>query len=805
MSSPIYSWDEIKQRGDCIRFVREVLGIEISGDNRCAAPWRGGTRENSVSLETDKFFDFAANEGGSIIDLCAVSKFDGDTFAAASFLGEWLGLKPKTLAKENGKIVATYDYTDIDGNLILQVVRYEPKDFKQRAPIPGKPGEWKWAVKDILPPLYRLSELRAAKWVCIVGGEKDVNNLREAGIAATCNAGGEGKWRDEYNVEFTGKNCVIIADKDDTGRRHAQAVAFAIRNIAKSVRVIELPDRDAPVKDASDWLAAGGTKEEFSQIISGTPKLDPAKAEPPRETQKELSAAKKANSRPFSNYDWIEGEDERGNPKPTKQPRKVMDMVRDLKTRFWNFPAKLGETLFDHDRATNLIRSIESSPSLLTWIAEKSNFQVDWARKVEGCTTAEEFFYSVKANSRSYNMISGVPNWPTRDDVYYTHGKLPDPDPEMKAFNTLMRFFNPHSKVDELLLRVLFASPIYFRYNVPRPMWIIDSEHGQGTGKTKLVEMLSLLYGSEDNSDTSPIYVDHQELNSETQYERIMRRLLSQSARRKRVVLIDNVTGHYNSASLARLCTQSHISGLAPYGRDEETRPMDLTICMTANSATMDRDLIHRSFIVFLTKPEVPMPNWVKEVTSFITANRLQILSDVCGALQRGAKFQSGCVTRCRDWEQDVMLPMLGSQEAHSLVWKECIDRGQSSDSTVEEADILKKFFGEKLANLGLLGKDIPVWLPSRVLTVWSMEAIKGFGGINGRSAAQALHNMVKNGTITEMSREIKFYPPSGIHRSRGLMWNQDAVERDFEPRIVHLNMDGTVSELTAARDDLGL
>ena len=36
--------------------------------------------------------------------------------------------------KPKGRIVATYDYTDADGKLLYQVVRYEPKDFRQRRP-----------------------------------------------------------------------------------------------------------------------------------------------------------------------------------------------------------------------------------------------------------------------------------------------------------------------------------------------------------------------------------------------------------------------------------------------------------------------------------------------------------------------------------------------------------------------------------------------------------------------------------------------------------------------------------------------
>jgi putative DNA primase/helicase len=37
-----------------------------------------------------------------------------------------------------GKEVAAYDYHDENGKLLYQVVRFEPKDFRQRRPN----GEW---------------------------------------------------------------------------------------------------------------------------------------------------------------------------------------------------------------------------------------------------------------------------------------------------------------------------------------------------------------------------------------------------------------------------------------------------------------------------------------------------------------------------------------------------------------------------------------------------------------------------------------------------------------------------------------
>ena len=45
----------------------------------------------------------------------------------------------------NGKrqIVAEYDYTDEDGNLLYQAVRFDPKDFRQRRRVNGA---WVWSL-----------------------------------------------------------------------------------------------------------------------------------------------------------------------------------------------------------------------------------------------------------------------------------------------------------------------------------------------------------------------------------------------------------------------------------------------------------------------------------------------------------------------------------------------------------------------------------------------------------------------------------------------------------------------------------
>ena len=73
-----------------------------------------------------------------------------------------------------------------------------------------------------------------------------------------------------------GADVCIIADKDAPGRNHAQIVAGKLHGVAKSVRVIELPDLNGKtVKDAADFFAAGGTAENLITLLDAAPPWTP--------------------------------------------------------------------------------------------------------------------------------------------------------------------------------------------------------------------------------------------------------------------------------------------------------------------------------------------------------------------------------------------------------------------------------------------------------------------------------------------------------------------------------------------------
>lgn len=170
------------------------------------------------------------------------------------------------------RIVATYDYRDEIGALIYQVVRYEPKEFRQRRPDPDT-GEWTWRVTGVQRLLYRLPELHGAGSELPVywfEGEKDVETAMSLGLVATTTSGGtEGKLDTIDLSVLRGRTVVIVPDKDKPGGKYAGRVADALNRAgAKVIRVnlFDGPEPDKGGKDFSDWVAEGGTVEQLLEL-----------------------------------------------------------------------------------------------------------------------------------------------------------------------------------------------------------------------------------------------------------------------------------------------------------------------------------------------------------------------------------------------------------------------------------------------------------------------------------------------------------------------------------------------------------
>lgn len=218
-------------------------------------------------------------EDGGISWRCMAgcSKADvGRALKAAGLLPERRNVVAMPARRGASRIVATYGYTDAKGKLLYEVVRFEPKDFRQRRPDPGSPNGWQWSLGDMRRVLYRLPEVLAEqRTVFVVEGEKDADRLAALGCTATTCAQGAGKWRREYSEALAGKHVVILPDNDAAGRQHAmQVAAMCAAGGSRSVRVLDLPVREKG--DVSDWLDAGGTLDELLELAAATPTFDEA-------------------------------------------------------------------------------------------------------------------------------------------------------------------------------------------------------------------------------------------------------------------------------------------------------------------------------------------------------------------------------------------------------------------------------------------------------------------------------------------------------------------------------------------------
>jgi len=164
--------------------------------------------------------------------------------------------------------VAEYNYVDEAGNLLFQVVRLEPKAFRQRKPDGN--GGWNWKLGDVRRVPFKLPELieavAAEHPVFIVEGEKDVLTLNALGVVATCNSGGSSRWRSEYSEYLRGADVVLIPDNDNPGWEHVNQIGAQLHGVAAHLRVLVLPNLPKG-GDVSDWVSSGGTREQLDALL----------------------------------------------------------------------------------------------------------------------------------------------------------------------------------------------------------------------------------------------------------------------------------------------------------------------------------------------------------------------------------------------------------------------------------------------------------------------------------------------------------------------------------------------------------
>jgi hypothetical protein len=603
----LYRPDKTPSAGICLEGSRKGYYVDFSQPGaRTGKPWL-----------TRSLFDVAIEKGSAC-----------DFQHALQIYSERAGVDLPAKSQPR-KIIATYDYTDASGTILYQVVRYEPKRFSQRKP-DGKDG-WSHDVHDVQRVLYRLPAILQAdqdKPVYVVGGEKDADNLAAIGPVATTNSGGEGNWHGTDDTPLDGRHVVILPDNDSKGTDHANQVAGELLDRAASVKIINLPNLDAK-GDVSDWINQGGTADQLQALADAAPVL----TEPPAAITDLWNHA----------IDWTT--DKGGAPKPLVTLIPIATVGEHLNELTGGWPRRVGDLLFTDDGGE--IRILRKVEDLFGWIATQTTVFWKGGHGVDGASLVArpEFFSHVVATARAYDGIEIMPHEPQLPTHYYAW-RTPSEPATGKHLSRLLAFFdNAATDEDAILIKAMFLTPAWGGLPGTRPAFAILAPD-RGCGKSALSDAVSLLYGG--SVELAP---------ADLGQERFVSRLLSPDALTRRVVRADNLKGLVSDPTLEGLITATTISGHRLYA-GEATRPNTLTYILTGNAIQLSRDLVERSFVIRLSKPD-PKAEWRENLMGYVADHRDQILADIVAELRRPAlpldtpdrwlSWCAGVLARCTD------------------------------------------------------------------------------------------------------------------------------------------------------------
>jgi hypothetical protein len=226
-----------------LKSIAHILGGELQG-NQVLAPGPGhSAKDRSLSITISNSGDdivvhsFANDDPIEckkyVRERCGLPKFqpqpNGDRFSLDVMVRAAVAAADNR--KPKAKPVAIYHYTDSDGTLIYDVLRFDnPKRFAHRL----ADGTFKGSERRVI---YRWPDIvkYPSATVLITEGERDTDNVTTLGLCATTVA--SGKWTDDCVNALSGRDCWILEDNDDTGRKKALEAAQKLHPVAASVKI----------------------------------------------------------------------------------------------------------------------------------------------------------------------------------------------------------------------------------------------------------------------------------------------------------------------------------------------------------------------------------------------------------------------------------------------------------------------------------------------------------------------------------------------------------------------------------------
>ncbi len=704
---------------------------------------------------TDRFRMIDADAGACFCNKC-FNQENGDGFAALQWLNGWsfpeaisaVAEHLGTAAPANGKPAAV--------DLIDQVCRSKrmPRDAFEKFGVKVVDGRFGKVVRvdvynekgvvhahfDLTPKdkgFFKAGKgsaglflpARAPKpdetW-CLVEGCKDSAALVGVGFNA-CGLP-TSRLAKKFQPLFRDVHVVIVPDRDKAGEDGANMTAALLHGMAATVKIATLPTgyRESKGDDVRDVLASQG-EEVVRRIIEEAPEWKPP------QSNESASGSRISNMKEVVNE-----EDE-----TVSVPAHINEILDATANATGNWPRRMNDALFvDDEHGVNFLTKCEA----LFGYFQRQKGGVDWRNGATAVGKAE-LFHELRRTATQYKAVENLPHFPPMAGHYYSCKTVQPGDGKM--LDALVDRFNPTTDIDRDLILAMFVTPFLGTAGGTRPAWVITSDDGRGSGKTKLAEMVSLVAGG-------ALQVSHGE-----DITKLKERLLTPSSLTKRVVVLDNIKSlKFSWDDLEGLITAPIISGRQLYHGDFE-RPNMLVWLLTLNGASLSTDMAQRVITVQISRP-TRSGDWEEKTRAFIADNHAAILADIAAFFQR-ERFPLAKFTRWATWEREVIerLPEPGDAQAAYM------ERQAAADVEEEESAIIADYFRERLEDLGYDADTDRIHIPTTIATDWFRTAT-GDRSKTTTAVSRTLNQMQKEGRLTKIMAN-----PSR-HLSRGFLWIGD-------------------------------
>ena len=283
----------LKSNSDYLIRVCEYYGINLDKHNKGICPFHND-HEPSLSIKGNRYKCFVCGEGGDLIDLIRYKEgidYLGAIKKAIEILNldytiqrdkldklrEYIFEKmPVWFKDDNYKLEDVYFYKDKDNIPVLARIKYKDKNtskkqYSQANIIDGDyyKLDFKSEKINLIYNMPRvLKSIQENKYVFLVEGEKDADNLNRLGFAATtCRE--INSTNSEVLNSLNGANLVVIGDNDKVGKEHIQNVRNKLIGKVKSFRNLILKEiYDLGEKaDISDYIEAEFNKGKSTKDI----------------------------------------------------------------------------------------------------------------------------------------------------------------------------------------------------------------------------------------------------------------------------------------------------------------------------------------------------------------------------------------------------------------------------------------------------------------------------------------------------------------------------------------------------------